>query len=120
MRYKTSNRFSTSGTVCEFGTPQYNELLPSSDRHPGSRAIILVDVVRVSTVSSKYFGPGVIQDVMFRSRVDIRSHFTSSEAIATIRITRLPKGSRRVILVLRFKFQRKRFPRKVCDSTCPA
>ncbi|KAF5382403.1 hypothetical protein D9757_009810 [Collybiopsis confluens] len=42
-------RLHGKGTVCEFGTPQYNELLPPSDRHPGSRSIIVVDVERVST-----------------------------------------------------------------------
>ncbi|KAF5360211.1 hypothetical protein D9757_011417 [Collybiopsis confluens] len=51
----SADRYLTSGTVCEFGTPQYNELLPPDDRHPGSRSIIVIDVERVSTRSSRRF-----------------------------------------------------------------
>ncbi|KIK58703.1 hypothetical protein GYMLUDRAFT_60494 [Collybiopsis luxurians FD-317 M1] len=42
-------RLHGKGTVYEYGTPGYNELLSPSDRHPGSRSIIVVDVERVST-----------------------------------------------------------------------
>ncbi|KAJ4490550.1 hypothetical protein J3R30DRAFT_3278074 [Lentinula aciculospora] len=37
------------GSVYEFGTPEYNELLPPDLRKPGSRAVIMVDVEKVGT-----------------------------------------------------------------------
>lgn len=37
------------GTVYEFGTPEYNDFIPLSDRKAGSRAIIVIDVQRVGT-----------------------------------------------------------------------
>ncbi|VDB85090.1 unnamed protein product [Peniophora sp. CBMAI 1063] len=37
------------GTVHEFGTPEYELLLPPGKRQPGSRAAIVVDVHRVGT-----------------------------------------------------------------------
>lgn len=36
--------------VFEFGTPEYEELLPAGKRQPGSRAVIWVDVHKVGTV----------------------------------------------------------------------
>ncbi|KAJ8515107.1 hypothetical protein ONZ45_g7417 [Pleurotus djamor] len=38
-----------TGTVYEFGSPEYDELLPPSSRKPGSRAIIMIDVYKVGT-----------------------------------------------------------------------
>ncbi|KAJ3863565.1 hypothetical protein EV359DRAFT_42901 [Lentinula novae-zelandiae] len=37
------------GSVFEFGTTEYNELLPPDVRNPGSRAVIIVDVEKVGT-----------------------------------------------------------------------
>ncbi|KAI0353187.1 hypothetical protein OH77DRAFT_1458632 [Trametes cingulata] len=37
------------GTVHEFGTPEYDALIPPSARRPSSRAAIVIDVYRVST-----------------------------------------------------------------------
>jgi len=37
------------GTVYEFGTPEYEELLPVSKRQAGSRAVIMVDVHKVGS-----------------------------------------------------------------------
>ncbi|KAG0702533.1 hypothetical protein DFH29DRAFT_494556 [Suillus ampliporus] len=37
------------GTVYEFGTPEYNEYIPPSNRKAGSRAIIVIDVYKVGT-----------------------------------------------------------------------
>ncbi|VDB85091.1 unnamed protein product [Peniophora sp. CBMAI 1063] len=37
------------GTVHEFGTPEYDELLPPGKRQPGSRAAIVIDVHKVGT-----------------------------------------------------------------------
>ncbi|KAG5653817.1 hypothetical protein H0H81_010285 [Sphagnurus paluster] len=37
------------GYVYEFGTPEYNELLPEGTRHPGSRAAIALEVFKVAT-----------------------------------------------------------------------
>ncbi|KAG6856523.1 hypothetical protein H0H87_003611 [Tephrocybe sp. NHM501043] len=37
------------GSVHEFGTPEYNALLPEGTRHPGSRAAIALDVFKVAT-----------------------------------------------------------------------
>ncbi|KAF8876499.1 hypothetical protein BD779DRAFT_1560391 [Infundibulicybe gibba] len=37
------------GTVYEYGSPEYEELLPPGARQPGSRAIIMVDVYKVGT-----------------------------------------------------------------------
>jgi hypothetical protein len=38
------------GTVHEYGTPEYNALIPAETRKPGSRAAIVVDVYQVGTV----------------------------------------------------------------------
>ncbi|KAI0641203.1 hypothetical protein C8Q79DRAFT_885080, partial [Trametes meyenii] len=38
-----------TGTVCEYGTPEYDELIPPEHRRPGSRAAIVVDVHKVGT-----------------------------------------------------------------------
>ncbi|KAI0668733.1 hypothetical protein C8Q78DRAFT_1097804 [Trametes maxima] len=37
------------GTVHEFGTPEYDALIPPSERHASSRAAIVIDVHRVTT-----------------------------------------------------------------------
>ncbi|KAG6889546.1 hypothetical protein C0995_016673 [Termitomyces sp. Mi166 len=37
------------GSVFEFGTSEYNALLPEGTRHPGSRAVIILDGFKVST-----------------------------------------------------------------------
>jgi len=37
------------GSVFEFGSPEYNSLLPEGKRHPGSRAVIFLDVFKVAT-----------------------------------------------------------------------
>ncbi|TFK34647.1 hypothetical protein BDQ12DRAFT_656566 [Crucibulum laeve] len=38
-----------TGTVYEFGTPEYDVLLPAESRQPGSRSVIMVDVHKVGT-----------------------------------------------------------------------
>jgi hypothetical protein len=38
------------GSVHEFGTPEYDEYIPSEIRKPGSRAAIVIDIYKVSTV----------------------------------------------------------------------
>ncbi|KAL0565842.1 hypothetical protein V5O48_016180, partial [Marasmius crinis-equi] len=37
------------GTAYEFGTPEYNALVPPESRQPGSRSVIVVDVHKVAT-----------------------------------------------------------------------
>ncbi|KAK2462819.1 hypothetical protein APHAL10511_005210 [Amanita phalloides] len=37
------------GTVHEFGSPEYNALLPENARTPGSRSVIMINVYKVST-----------------------------------------------------------------------
>ncbi|KAF5381692.1 hypothetical protein D9615_005595 [Tricholomella constricta] len=37
------------GSVYEFGTPEYNALLPEGTRHAGSRAVIALDIFKVAT-----------------------------------------------------------------------
>ncbi|KAI9065256.1 hypothetical protein FKP32DRAFT_1568240 [Trametes sanguinea] len=37
------------GTVYEFGTPEYDELIPMEERRPGSRAATVIDVHKVGT-----------------------------------------------------------------------
>ncbi|KAK0186846.1 hypothetical protein F5146DRAFT_1113709 [Armillaria mellea] len=37
------------GKFYEFGTPEYNALIPPETRHPGSRAVIMIDVHKVGT-----------------------------------------------------------------------
>ncbi|KAF9462489.1 hypothetical protein BDZ94DRAFT_1260983 [Collybia nuda] len=37
------------GSVHEFGTPEYNALLPEGTRHAGSRAVVVLDVFKVAT-----------------------------------------------------------------------
>ena len=39
------------GSVHEFGTPEYEELIPPENRRPGSRAAIVIDVHKVGSVS---------------------------------------------------------------------
>jgi hypothetical protein len=41
--------------VHEFGTPEYDALLPEGIRHAGSRAAIVLDVFKVSTVRCSHF-----------------------------------------------------------------
>ncbi len=41
-----------TGTVHEFGTPQYAQLIPPEKRLSGSRAAIVVDVHKVGSVRS--------------------------------------------------------------------
>jgi hypothetical protein len=38
--------------VHEFGTPEYDALIPVADRKPGSRSAIVIDVHKVGTVST--------------------------------------------------------------------
>ncbi|KAF8646630.1 hypothetical protein AX16_007130 [Volvariella volvacea WC 439] len=38
-----------TGTVHEFGTPEYDDFLPEGKRHPGSRSVIVIDVHKVGT-----------------------------------------------------------------------
>lgn len=38
------------GSVHEFGSPEYNALLPEGSRHAGSRAVVVLDVFKVATV----------------------------------------------------------------------
>jgi len=38
--------------VYEFGTPEYERLLPLDKRQIASRAIIMVDIIKVATVGS--------------------------------------------------------------------
>ncbi|KAF8547782.1 hypothetical protein OG21DRAFT_1517024 [Imleria badia] len=38
-----------TGTVREFGTPEYDALIPPASRKPGSRAAIVIDVHKVAT-----------------------------------------------------------------------
>ena len=38
------------GTLYEFGTPDYEDLLPPSKRQIGSRSVIMIDVLKVGTV----------------------------------------------------------------------
>jgi len=37
------------GTSFEFGTPEYNDLIPLETRQPGSRAVIMIDVHKVGS-----------------------------------------------------------------------
>jgi Pyridoxamine 5'-phosphate oxidase len=46
-----------AGKVFEFGTPEYDALLPPSRRQPGSRAVIWVDVHKVGSVRSESLLP---------------------------------------------------------------
>ena len=41
-----------TGTVHEYGTPEYHTLIPAETRRPGSRAAIVIDVYQVGTVST--------------------------------------------------------------------
>jgi len=43
------SRLYGKGTVYEFGSPEYEALLPPEKRHVGSRAIIMIDVFKAST-----------------------------------------------------------------------
>jgi hypothetical protein len=43
-----------TGTVYEFGTPEFNNFIPPESRKPGTRTVIVVDVHKVGTVRSHY------------------------------------------------------------------
>lgn len=45
------------GTVHEFGTPEYEALMPLRDRKPGSRAVIAIEVHKVRTVRLHFLPP---------------------------------------------------------------
>jgi hypothetical protein len=49
--------FDFIGTVHEFGTPEYNALIPIEKRIAGSRSAIVIDVHRVGTVSTSLRHP---------------------------------------------------------------
>jgi len=38
------------GSIHEFGTPEYDALIPLNKRQPGSRAVVRLDVDKVGTV----------------------------------------------------------------------
>ena len=40
-----------TGTIFEFGTPEYEKLISPENRRPGSRAAIVIDVHKVGSVS---------------------------------------------------------------------
>jgi hypothetical protein len=40
-----------AATVYEFGTPEYEAILPPEKRQTGSRSVIMIDVFKVATVS---------------------------------------------------------------------
>ena len=46
-----------SGTVHEYGSEEYFKYIPRGDRHPGSRAVIVVDIHKVGTVSQDSLFP---------------------------------------------------------------
>ncbi|KAF8134438.1 hypothetical protein EV363DRAFT_893104 [Boletus edulis] len=41
-------------TVHEYGSPEYNRLIPATSRKPGSRAAIVIDVYQVGSVRSSW------------------------------------------------------------------
>ncbi len=45
---------STEGTIHEYGTPEYEALIPMSKRKPGSRAAIVLDIHKVGSVRSDW------------------------------------------------------------------
>ncbi|TFK34643.1 hypothetical protein BDQ12DRAFT_578525, partial [Crucibulum laeve] len=47
------------GTIYEFGSPEYDNLLPAGVRQPGSRAAIVIDIFKVGTVSTLTCGYSV-------------------------------------------------------------
>lgn len=51
------SRLFGTGTVYEFGTPEYFDLIPPEKRLPGSRAAIVIDVYKASTVSQHIYSP---------------------------------------------------------------
>ncbi|EPQ61270.1 hypothetical protein GLOTRDRAFT_28102, partial [Gloeophyllum trabeum ATCC 11539] len=48
-----------TGTVHEFGTPEYDSFISPETRMPGSRAVIVMDVHKVGTCTSQSCGYGV-------------------------------------------------------------
>jgi hypothetical protein len=46
-----SERSSLIGSYYELGSPEYDALLPPGTRQPGSRAVIILEVYKVATVS---------------------------------------------------------------------
>ncbi|KIK94930.1 hypothetical protein PAXRUDRAFT_827504 [Paxillus rubicundulus Ve08.2h10] len=65
------------GTVHEYGTPEYDALIPAMTRKPGSRAVIVVDVYQVGT--SCGFAVPVYGFVT--QRTQLLHYFDKSEAI---------------------------------------
>ena len=50
------------GSVCEFGTPAYDALVPPERRLSGSRAAVVVDVYRAASVSPRGGGLFCVQE----------------------------------------------------------
>lgn len=69
-------RFYGKGTVHEFGTPEYERLLPSDKRHISSRAAIVVDIHRVGTSC----GWGIPKYVFQEERTNTWDYFRKMEA----------------------------------------
>lgn len=76
-----------SAKVFEFGSPEYNELLPEDQRQPGSRAIIWIDIHKVGSVSASRF---IFELSNFKpcltasdSPADSLFHFSPTKAHAT-------------------------------------
>jgi hypothetical protein len=44
-----------TGSIFEFGTPEYERYLPGDQRTVGSRSVIVVDIYKVSSVSESSF-----------------------------------------------------------------
>lgn len=91
-----------TGTIHEIGSEEYEFLLPSSIRQPGSRAVIIIDVFKVGTVripnSLPCFFLGSHLQV-FR-RADGQSHSTPSNLIAPSSSTGQPRKSARIASVV--------------------
>lgn len=72
-----------SGTVHEFGTPEYEELIPAESRKPGSRAAIVIDVYKVGTVR---YSPRILMHMIPKttgcSPVVTPFHFTTTKPLA--------------------------------------
>ena len=90
----------STGTIHEIGSQEYEFLLPSSIRQPGSRAVIIIDVFKVGTVRTSLPCLVFLLFIAGIRRADGQSPSTPSNLIAPSSSTGQPRKSARIASVV--------------------
>ena len=72
------------GTVHEYGTPEYNALIPAETRKPGSRAAIVVNVYQVGTVRTLLLLPWHTRRLLTVTYIFIHSPAATQSRFTTL------------------------------------